>query len=145
CSAVRFNRRLMLAICASLSTLFDRLVTRRGGGPAAGTFAGSVFAGSVFAGSVCSVFAGSATATDCPAGSEPGHSTVSVAVGVVSAAGGQSGTAEAMADKAPGSNASQCSTGITLAVENVAGWLGGVASADGNRDATVSAGEGAAI
>jgi len=50
-----------------------------------------------------------------------------------------------MPDKASRSNLSQCSTGITLAVENVTGWTGNVASADGNRDATISAGEDATI
>jgi hypothetical protein len=46
-----------------------------------------------------------------------------------------------MPDKASRSNLSQRSTGITLAVENVTASEGEVASADGNRDATISAGE----
>jgi len=41
----------------------------------------------------------------------------------------------------PWLNVSHCSVGITLAVENVAGTTGRVSS-DGNRDATISAGDG---
>src|SRR5216684_5351831 len=106
CSAVRFNRRLMLAICASLRTLPERFVTRRGGALAACAFGGSGFTVS-------------AIAAASPVGAEIGGSVVSIAVGVVSAAAGQSGSAVAMPDKASRSNLSQCSTGITLAVENV--------------------------
>ena len=40
-----FNRCLMLAICASLSTLLERLVTRWAGVVAACAFGGSGFAG----------------------------------------------------------------------------------------------------
>ena len=42
----------------------------------------------------------------------------------------------------PWLNVSHCSVGITLAVENVAGMTDKVASDDGNRDATISAGDG---
>src|SRR5260370_23017218 len=49
CSAVSFNRCLMLAICASLTTLLERLVTRRAGAGVACAFGGSGFAVSVLA------------------------------------------------------------------------------------------------
>jgi len=118
----------MLAICASFSTLLDRVVTRRAGGLAG-----------------CAGFAVSPMAADPAAGSEIGDSVISTLAGWVSAAAGQGGSAVALPDKASRSNLSQCSTGITLAVENVTAWEGKVSSADGNRDATISAGEGAAM
>src|ERR1700720_440200 len=88
CSAVRFNRFLMLAICASLRTLLERPLTWRGAAFVVCTFGGSGLMAWL--------------------------------------------------------NVSHCSVGITLAVENVAGTTGKVASEDGNRDATISAGEGVA-
>src|SRR5215831_12251037 len=128
CSFVSFSRRLMLAICASLSTLLERLVTRRASALGACAFDGSGFAVSP-------------TVAASPVGSEIGASAVSVAAGWASAVAGQGGSAVAMPDKASTSSLSQCSTGITLAVENVTGLEGEVASADGNRNATISAGE----
>src|SRR5215510_232170 len=65
CSAVRFNRRLMLAICASLRTLLERAFGRRGAAFAACTFGGSGFT----------------VSTGCCAGSELDGSVVSTAVG----------------------------------------------------------------
>src|SRR5215468_6269573 len=86
CSTVSFNRCLMLAICASLSTLLDRIVTRRAGALAACAFGGSGFAVSARAadgeisGSVISLTVGVVSAA---------VGVVSAAVGVVSAAVGQ--------------------------------------------------------
>src|SRR5260370_42350550 len=87
CAAVSFNRCLMLAICASLSTLLEWLVTRRAGALAACGFGGSGFTVSEIA-------------ADSPVGPEIGGSVVSIAFGVVSAVG-QGGSVAAMPDKAP--------------------------------------------
>src|SRR5260370_6310217 len=76
CSAVSFNRCLMLAICASLSTLLERIATRRPGALAACAFGGAV-------------------AADSPDGCEIGGSVVSIAAGAPSAAGSLSGSAVA--------------------------------------------------
>src|SRR5215472_4558780 len=113
CSAVRFNRRFMLAICASLRTLLERAFARRGAAFAACAFGGSGFT----------------VSTGC---SELGGLVVSTAVG-------HAGSAVTVEENAPWLNVSQI--GITLAVENVAGWTG-TSSSDGNRHTTISTGDG---
>src|SRR5579883_2073102 len=132
CSAVRFSRRLMLAICASVRTLFERLVTR-----CAGAFVSCIFGGGGFTASTAAAASSFGSETG-------GGSAVSIAVGV-SAAVSPGGSTVTMPDKAPWSNVSQCSTGITLAVVNVVTcWMGNALSGGGKRDATISAGEGPA-
>src|SRR5258707_7365947 len=74
CSAVSFNRCLMLAICASLSTLLERLVTRRAGAGVACAFGGSGFAVSVLAAA-------------SPVRSDIGGAVVSIAARIAAAAG----------------------------------------------------------
>src|ERR1700730_4446335 len=129
CSAVRFNRFLMLGICASLRTLLERPLTWRGAAFVVCTFGGSGLMVSMMAAGCC------AGSESC-AGFEIGGSVVSTAVGHAGSA--------TIAGERPWLNVSHCSVGITLAVENVAGTTGKVASEDGNRDATSSAGEGVA-
>src|SRR5712672_259076 len=90
CSAVSFNRCLRLAICASLSTLLERLVTRRAGVLAACAFGGAV----------------SPVAADSPVDSEIGGAVVTIAAGLPSAAIGQGGSAVATPDVATPDNAS---------------------------------------
>src|ERR1700730_5392485 len=106
CSAVRFNRFLMLAICASLRTLLERPLTWRGA-----AFAVCAFGGPGLTVSMMEV--GCCVGSESCAGSEIDGSVVSTAVGHAGSA--------AIAGERPWLDVSHCLAGMTLAVENVAG------------------------
>src|ERR1700730_5964111 len=105
CSAVRFNRLLMLAICASLRTLLERPLTWRGAAFVVCTFGGS--------GLTVMMAVGCCAGSESCAGSEIDGAVVSTAVGHAGSA--------AIAGERPWLNVSHCLAGMTLAVENVAG------------------------